>query len=458
MTDNTTVARYRALFFRRLARRTDPDAGLTLIETLAAIVVFGLVALASSSMLITGIKSSKDQQNRATAASVGAQQLEADRHTAIANFTSLTPPGSATFTYTVQGQTYTVTRTTSWAPKSTAAGACNSSANSQGGNTAVQPVLLVTESVSWANMGADRPITSQTTMTPPVGTYADGTGNIDVTVAGATSNPIAGATVTVVGSTTQTYTTDSRGCVFAAYLTPGNYAVTVSKAGYVDSNENATGTCAVTVSSGSTSPCTFAYDKGVTVNWQWQSGCKFNGSTLAVAACPASVPAGGQVVTVGNAGLSAGGQYPTTYTPVTPNSTLLYPYSSYGIWPGHCPLSIPSNPTTVSTSSSPSTPSPVVAALYGLKVVVTNNTGAFAVTLVTATEQASSGSTACSPTTTYTLSKPAAGTNKSTTTGMPLGPYNVVVNYTSSGTPKSTTPTAVTVGTTGSPTVTVTLS
>jgi prepilin-type N-terminal cleavage/methylation domain-containing protein len=450
----------------RGSRWSRSDSGMSMIETLVAIVLFGLVAAAATGMLLTGIRSSDSQQLRAGAASVASSQIEADRHTAVNAFTSLTPPGTANYNYTVKGVDYSVARLTEWVPKADATNACDSAANGQGGNNGVEPVLEITETVTWPHMDGASPVVNQTTLTPPVGTYSSTTGAIDVSLDDSGNAPLGNVPVTftnLTGGGSEVIDTDSRGCAFAAYLTAGSsYQVTVSEAGYVDNNENTVGvsTCesggSVAVTSGNVVSCPILYDRGVTVNWQYASGCSYGpgtGVALTAAQCPtpAQLTSSG-AVTVGNAGLSATNQYAGEFTPVVSGSTLLYPYSSYTIWAGHCTTSKPlSPPTTLTAKPSPVTPNPVMVPLYGLNVSVSNS-NLYPITSVTAKELVST-TNVCYPTTaggsTYTLTAPANTASANSFSAVPAGVYTVSVTYTKSGTP-TTKSTTVTVSYNGS--------
>lgn len=415
----------------RLRRsRVAEDAGLTLIEVMAAMVVFALVAAAATSLLLNSIGLSRNVRNRSVAASIAAQQLETLRNTSITAFSTIAVPAVATTTTTVGNQTYTVTQRTSWLSKTLATGSCG--ATGQGGGSTVQPVLLAQESVTWPSMGSTKPVTNATELTPPVGLYASNTGSIDVAVLDHANQPVSDVPVTFTsGASTTTVLSSSDGCALAAYLTPGTYTVSMTRSGYVDGQELTTSTQSVGVVGGTTATPTFYFDKAATLN--------------ATFAAPGGLtPATGLPITVYSTGLSGTGTFafPSGVTSLTP----LYPYPSYGIWAGRCPEADPSavnasnNPlysggsrTTTPTTAGGATA--VTVPLYPLNVTVKRGVVAINNAVLTLTELPGSSKYTCSgPYSTYGL----VNTNSSglSATGVPLGTFTLKAV---SGTSTSTT-------------------
>jgi prepilin-type N-terminal cleavage/methylation domain-containing protein len=425
-----------------------PDAGLSLVEVMVAMIVFALVATAGTAMIVTGIGTSRLEKNKTMATGVAATALEnlrAFADTAAAFDTTLPsqnilpPNGNKVTTQTVAGETFTVTQTTQWVPKSAPAGSCD--ATTQGGNSAVQPVLQATETVTWPAMKGSKAVTTSTTFTPPIADQTSGTGGIDLKVTDHANNPVAGIPITVTGPGTASLISDSRGCAFAAYLPVGTYTVSMTSPGYVDNQENTTSTQTFAVTSGTVTTGTYLYDLASTI-------------TTSFASSP--TPATGLPVTVFNSGLPGQG------TDAITSSTPLFPYTSYNIWAGECPEANPSavtssgtplyatgTPTTVAMTAGQA--SSIVLPLYPLTVNVVNGTGHVVSNVsITGQEGPTTGAKyPCTTSATYGMvGTTAAGT---TVTGMPLGTFTVKAIGTVSGVVTTKTAT-VTVTPTGATT------
>ena len=403
------------------------DDGLSLIEVIVAITLFALVSGATAAMLLTGIGVSRDARNRTAASQAATEGLELARKTATTSFAQLTTP-SVPVVKTVNSVPFTITQTATYIPKGAVATSC--SATSQGGNSNVQPVLLVTETVTWPRMDRTVPVTVSTTLTPPIGAYPSGTGGVDVKVVDSKGKPVEGVPITLTGATPTSMTTNAAGCAYAAFLTPGNYTVTANAPGYVDNQEHAVSSQLAGVVNGQPVSLTFYYDRS---------------ATIAATLDPTVAPATGLPITLGNSGLAGTGSY--SFAAGVRTLTPVYPYSSYGIWAGRCPEAYPaavdagSNPLYAPATVTPVTPVigasvAVTVPLYRFKVsVVTAGKGKSGGTPIngaalTATETAGTAKTLCgAPYNSYglTTSKNVAGSDGVSETGLPLGTFQVTV-------------------------------
>ena len=410
------------------------DAGVSLIETVVALAVFALVAAAAASMLMSGIGLSRDARNRTAAALVAGEAMEQARASSLASFTTLASSGTTTATFSrPNGITFSVQQTAVFVPKDAPSGACASTG--QGGSAGVQPVLLVTETVTWPGMRTTRPVTTSTTLTPPIGTYADTTGGIDVKALGAANGRLPGISVTVTSTSgvSLSMTTDSAGCAYAAFLAPGAYIVRTATPGYVDSQEQPSSTLTVGVVSGQVAQAVFHVDRAVELD-AVLTPAAYRGSTIpAVTGLP---------ITVGNSGLAGTGSY--SFSPGTTQLTPLYPYSSYGVWAGHCPEAYPAAVdagnnrlygSASTTTATPVTgqPTAVAVPLYPLEVTVTDSSGStrYNGATVQITEQAGAASSSCSSLLTYGMpsSTRVGSTDGLSVAGAPLGRFTVTVSY-----------------------------
>lgn len=409
----------------------DDEGGFSLVEVLASIVVFALVAGASTAMLITAINGSRLAKYKTGAIAAASKALEMARQNAIdpnawsgTGSVNMIPPATwAPGNVTVGNTTYTVSQTTSWQLKSAPAGACNGSV--QGGSSNVQPVLYVTETVRWPAMGNHQPVTQSAIFVPPPTLETAGDGAISIKVVDHANNGVSGVQLTVSGPTSATVTTDQYGCALAAFLTPGGpYTVTASKATYVDGQELQNPVQNLgSLSANSVVNASFLYDQA---------------STLATSFSTMYPVATGLPVTVYNSGIAGDG----TFSPITA-TTPLFPYSSYNVWSGVCPEA---NPNAVSTSGTPlySPPplpttvpmvptqqSSIVVPTYPLTINVIRQSTGLPVSgaALTATETPYAGAKyPCTTTNTYGLVS--SDTSGSSVTGISLGAFKVKATVT----------------------------
>ena len=403
------------------------DDGLSLIEVIVAITLFALVSGATAAMLLTGIGVSRDTRNRTAASQAATESLELARKTATTTFGLLTNP-SVPVVKTINSVPFTITQTATFIPKNAVATSC--SATSQGGNSSVQPVLLVTETVTWPRMDRTAPVTVSTTLTPPIGAYPSGTGGVDVKVIDSKGKPVAGVPITLTGATPTSMSTNAAGCAYAAFLTPGNYTVSANAPGYVDNQEQAISSQTAGVVNGQPVSLTFYYDLS---------------ARIAAVLDPTVAPATGLPITLGNSGLAGTGSY--SFAPGVTTLTPVYPYSSYGIWAGRCPEAYPaavdagSNP--LYSPSTVKAVTPVIGAsvavtvpLYRLTVtVLTSGKGKGGTVptngaVLTASETAGAAKTLCgAPYNAYgmTSSQTVAGADGISETGLPLGTFMITV-------------------------------
>jgi hypothetical protein len=179
-------------------------------------------------------------------------------------------------------------------------------------------------------MGGVAPVTSQTLLTPPSGTFDPDDGHILVQAFNRDALPLAGQTVSLAGPETASQTTTTDGCAFFAYLDPGTYTVTLSGTGYVDRQGNQPATQTVAVTASQISRLQFDYDRAATL------------SVGLVVPSGAVIPTGtyGIAMTVANSNLTVGTksfQQAATGSGTTRTITPLFPYASgYQVWAGDC--------------------------------------------------------------------------------------------------------------------------
>lgn len=208
-------------------RRQD---GYSIVELLVAVTVFALVFAAVSIGIGRALELNRGNRNRSAAAYLAARQLEEVR----ARSFSSVALGSTTCAYTTSScnlpSPYTVTQNVVWASPGSTSTSCDVPATSGAGLA----YKRVTVTVTWPDMGGVAPVTSQTLLTPPAGSYDPNDGHILVQAFDRDALPLAGQTVSLTGPESASQTTTADGCAFFAYLDPGTYTASLSTTGYVD--------------------------------------------------------------------------------------------------------------------------------------------------------------------------------------------------------------------------------
>lgn len=269
-------------------RRQD---GYSIVELLVAVTVFALVFAAVSIGIGRALELNRGNRNRSAAAYLAARELEEVRATAFSSVAL----GQTTCVYTTSScnlpSPYTVVQNVVWASPGNTSTSCDVPATSG----AALAYKRVTVTVTWPDMGGVSPVTSQTLLTPPAGSY----------------DP-------------------NDGCAFFGYLDPGTYTATLSTTGYVDRQGGQPASQVVAVTASQISRLQFDYDRAATL------------SVGLVAPSGSVIPAGtyGIAMTVANSNLTVGYksyQQATTGSGTTRTITPLFPYASgYQVWAGDC--------------------------------------------------------------------------------------------------------------------------
>jgi type II secretory pathway pseudopilin PulG len=309
-------------------RRPVRQDGYSIVELLVAVTVFALVFAAVSIGIGRALEVNRGNRNRSAAAYLAARQLEEARAKA---FTTVAL-GRTTCVYSAPTSTcnvpspYTVVQDVAWASPGSTSTSCDVPT---GAGTGLA-YKRVTVTVTWPDMGGVAPVTSQTLLTPPSGTFDPDDGHILVQAFNRDALPLAGQTVSITGPQTASQTTTTDGCAFFPYLDPGTYTATLNGTGYVDRQGNQPATQTVGVTASQISRLQFDYDRAATL------------SVGLVAPSGAVIPTGtyGIAMTVANSNLTVGTksfQQSATGSGTTRTITPLFPYASgYQVWAGDC--------------------------------------------------------------------------------------------------------------------------
>jgi type II secretory pathway pseudopilin PulG len=307
-------------------QRPERQDGYSVVELMVAVTVFALVFAAVSIGIGRALEVNRGNRNRSAAAYLAARQLEEVRSR---SFSSVAL-GRTTCVYTTTScnlpAPYTVVQDVAWASPGSTSTACDVPATS-GSSLAYK---RVTVTVTWPDMGGVAPVTSQTLLTPPGGSYDPNDGHILIQAFDRDALPLAGRTVSITGPESASQVTTSDGCAFFAYLDPGTYTATFNVSGFVDRQGNQPATQSVGVTASQITKVQFDYDESATL------------SVGLVAPSGSVIPTGGTgiAMTVANSNLTVGTksfQQAATGSGPTRTITPLFPYASgYQVWAGDC--------------------------------------------------------------------------------------------------------------------------
>ncbi len=223
------------------------DAGLTLVEIVVALVVLGILAMATLGILLSSQRTSVDARNRVAAANLAAREIDIVREQFLAtdegpltvanqglvvNGNPLAG-GASGNPLQVDGTAYMVRRSSTWNITGSGTSAC------EGGSAVEHPTLLIQVEVTWPNMRSTNPVTNQTVLAPERGQGLPSTSSfVAVAVKDSKGEPSGGRTV-VVSSNTESRSafTDSSGCAVVSVNPPAggaDYTARFPDTGYVD--------------------------------------------------------------------------------------------------------------------------------------------------------------------------------------------------------------------------------
>lgn len=297
--------------------RTD-ESGFGLIEVIVSSMLLVLV----SSGIYLGLEgaSATSGVNKQRSLATGLAQQDQDRMRAMAvaelsNYRNVSRPGE----YRIGTVEYTIASSASWITDSTGSASCTSA-------TARAHYLRIASSVTWPGMRI-RPVTVESIVAPPAGSFGTDLGSLAVQVRDRDGNGFSGVGVTLTGAQSYNDATNELGCVLWGFLPVGNYTVGVSKAGYVDGNGVASPTQIAGVVGESTTTLAFDYDLAGSIDASFQTLDRAGGRAVA---------ANGTAISVVNGHWSV----PRILTGASGPSlraSQLFPYpEGYGVYAGNC--------------------------------------------------------------------------------------------------------------------------
>lgn len=309
-----------------LARLRRDESGTTIVEVLASAVVLAMVSIG----VLSGIDSSQNLSNKSRLRSVAASLAQADQERLRGLRAKELSNRNETTTRVVRGANFTIKSTSAWVSDGTGQAPCGGRAD----------YMRVKSSVGWDGMDGLQPIEVTSLVAPPTGSFGS-EGAIAASITDRAGVGVANQSVTITGPRNMTDTTDSQGCAFFGYISPGSYQLTFSKAGYVDASGRQDISETLTVAAEQTVPAAFLYDRpgSLTVNFQTKRGAAapiashggfVPAATASVWAANSGVPSGARTFA---RGLSTPGDTTTSFT--LPG---LFPFTDpYSVYGGNCP-------------------------------------------------------------------------------------------------------------------------
>jgi type II secretory pathway pseudopilin PulG len=366
-------------------RRPEGQGGYSVVELVAAVTIFALVFAAVSLGIGRALDLTRNNRNRTTAAYLAASELEEVR----SRLFDQVALGRSVCSYQTPSPTcsvpspYTVTRDVSWVAPAATSSSCNVPNGSSGAALAYKRVNV---QVTWDDMRAVNPVSSQTLLTPPVGAYDPDDGHIAVRVFDRTAAPLAGQTVTLSGPATASQVSTADGCAFFAYLDPGTYTVSLNTAGHVGRQGDQPANQPAAVLASQITTLQFDYDRAATLD------------VALLAPAGAEIPSG-IATTVANSNLTVGTKsFPESSTGGGASRTItpLFPFSSgYQVWAGECadadPAAHPGGSRGAALASNPGVTTSGNATLDAVDVEVRSASGPVPGATITATHAGGTG-------------------------------------------------------------------
>ncbi|NLF05393.1 MAG: prepilin-type N-terminal cleavage/methylation domain-containing protein, partial [Actinomycetales bacterium] len=230
-----------------MANERRDESGLTLVEVVVALVVLGVLAMATLGILLNSQRTSVDARARVGAANLAAREIDLVREKFLAtddgpvlvanegvvvNGNPLIG-GAAGEPLELDGTSYTIRRSSSWNIMGTGASAC------EGGSIVDHPALTVEVEVTWPGMGSTKPVRSSTILAPERGQGLPETASfVAIAVKDSKGQPHPGRTVVVSSpSESRSAVSDAAGCAVVAINPPTSgaiYKARFTDSGYVD--------------------------------------------------------------------------------------------------------------------------------------------------------------------------------------------------------------------------------
>jgi len=216
--------------------RVDPvsksESGFTLVEVIAAMVIFLVVSTAAIGMLLVAIRTVRENADRVQAANIARSQVDAMRFLGA----SAIPKGLVLGSPSGTDPRFSVATTSSWVGLNQTTSACDAAAPGQA-------FVRVHIEVSSASLSS--PQILDTLVAPNANVSVDGTGGLTVAIVDQNNARVSGVSVQATDAVhpldSFTQVTGPDGCIFVPGLEPtGSLSVSVSRSGFVSSTPTGT--------------------------------------------------------------------------------------------------------------------------------------------------------------------------------------------------------------------------
>lgn len=385
--------------------RVRDESGVSIIEVLAATLIFLILSVGVAQATVTAIRLSGDQRHRVTALSLAAGEIDLVR--------SIGDPFDIIdrdVTQTIDGVDYTIHRDTSWVSSTGLDIPCGA------GGTGNLQYMRVNVRVTWVGqIEPISPVSSDTIIAPDGRLNDPARGTINVLVVGADGTGRAEVAVDIQpdGSDAESLdeqpdVTNAEGCTFATQVVPGSYTVELAKSGYISSEQDSAPTVTVEVAAGATVNASFTYDSA---------------ATFALSYVSAPVASVGSLVSAGDGEVTFINTYGAYYVRSSATASL-FPWSSgYRAIAGHyvapdatgaggCPMVDPaewaanpsSSPTLAAGTASAAAPSGSITVPMGV-LEVKNIQRNYYLRAVSVSTPAVAGEPGCDETMGYTFTR-----------------------------------------------------
>lgn len=248
---------------KRKRAQAAADAGISIVEVIAAVMIFMILSVGLAQGLVTSIRLAGDQKHRITALSLAASDIDLVR-----GMTSAFDIDSDDYAVEVDGTTYEINRSAEWVDANGNDVSCGT-----GSGTALR-VLRVNVDVTWAGqMRPISPVNFDTVVAPNGSLHDEDMAVLLISVRGAAGTGLSGIAVGLTATSTlpagtvipTPTSTNSEGCSYAVGVAPGSYDVSVAGSGYITSDQvPAPAKKAITVEAGDTKSLSFTFDRAGT--------------------------------------------------------------------------------------------------------------------------------------------------------------------------------------------------
>lgn len=216
------------------ARMARDESGMGIVEIIVALMIFSIVVIGMSYSMISMTRLTADASARETASNLAAAEI--DRISAITDAFTIKEDALTPTQVVVDGITFNVATNTSWVGANGSTGKCGI-----GGGQLQYKRVRVT--VTWDNMYLQNPVRADSALAPSSRINDPTAGTILVSVVDESGVGQAGIAVSAAktsggaGITGAIAPTDVDGCTYVLKAPPGNYNITLTKAGYIDTSQ-----------------------------------------------------------------------------------------------------------------------------------------------------------------------------------------------------------------------------